>query len=426
MNKKKKGFLCLALCLILTVSFGMQGLRVNATNMSSITSDSIRNKQDQIKQAEKEREQMKSNLSNLEQIKKDLETQKTNLKNYVTQLDQNLSQIEQNIADLKNKITAKEEEIAKTQAELDAALEREENQKDAMIRRIRIMYEKGDSYILDMMLKAESFSDFLNRADFMDLIMAYDRQQWKDFMENRKYIELCKEELEAEKAILDEAKAGVEQEQANMEALIDQKNRDITAYESDITNKEQAIKEYKQSIADQDAEIAALEAAIAAPGIGDIHKAHLRARLASALRNRPGTRAADFTYTTGNGSHGTLHGFRAGYTLLMFYNPGCPECGRIEEYIPSSEVFAPLIASGRLKVLAVYPGEDIEAWREHLAQMPAGWTVGHAPMGKDGTAAYDLPGIPAFYLLDRDKTVLVKYRPVDVIEQWLTQHADGK
>lgn len=80
MNKKKKGFLCLALCLILTVSFGMQGLRVNATNMSSITSDSIRNKQDQIKQAEKEREQMKSNLSNLEQIKKDLETQKTNLK----------------------------------------------------------------------------------------------------------------------------------------------------------------------------------------------------------------------------------------------------------------------------------------------------------------------------------------------------------
>ena len=91
MNKKKKGFLCLALCLILTVSFGMQGLRVNATNMSSITSDSIRDKQDQIKQAEKEREQMKSNLSNLEQIKKDLETQKTNLKNYVTQLDQNLS-----------------------------------------------------------------------------------------------------------------------------------------------------------------------------------------------------------------------------------------------------------------------------------------------------------------------------------------------
>ena len=256
LNKKKKGFLCLALCLILTASSATYGLRVNATSMSSITSDSIREKQDQISQAQKERETMK--------IKKDLETQKSNLKNYVAQLDRNLSEIEQNIAELKSKITAKEEEITQTQAELDAALEREENQKNAMIRRIRIMYERGDSYFVDMMLKAESFSDFLNRADFMDLVMAYDRQQWKDFMENRKYIELCKQELEEQKAILDEAKAGVEQEQANMESLIDQKNRDIVAYESDISNKEQAIKEYKQSIADQDAEIAALEAAIAA------------------------------------------------------------------------------------------------------------------------------------------------------------------
>ena len=77
-------------------------------------------------------------------------------------------------------------------------------------------------------------------------------------------------------------------------------------------------------------------------------------------------------------------------------------------------------------MLAIYPDEDAEAWREHLPQMPAGWTVGHAPMEKGGTAAYDLPGIPALYLLGRDKRVLVKDRPVDVIEQWLAQHADDK
>lgn len=169
-----------------------------------------------------------------------------------------------------------------------------------------------------------------------------------------------------------------------------------------------------------------LETAIVAPGIGDTHKARLRARLASALRNRPGTQAADFAYTMGDDGRGTLHGFRAGYTLLMFYYPGCPECGRIEEYISRSKVFVPLIASGRLKVLAIYPDEDVEAWREHMLQMPAGWTVGHAPMGKDGTAAYDLPGIPALYLLDRDKTVLVRNRPVDVIEAWCAKHADDR
>lgn len=90
----------------------------------------------------KERETMKSNLSNLEQIKKDLETKKSNLKSYVAQLDQNLSEIEQNIADLKSQITAKEEEITQTQEELDAAQAKEDAQKDAMIHRIRVMYEK--------------------------------------------------------------------------------------------------------------------------------------------------------------------------------------------------------------------------------------------------------------------------------------------
>ena len=71
---------------------------------------------------------------------------------------------------------------------------------------------------------------------------AYKSNPNREKAEEQKLSEEERNSLKAEKAILDEAKAGVEQEQANMEALIDQKNRDITAYESDITNKEQAIK----------------------------------------------------------------------------------------------------------------------------------------------------------------------------------------
>ena len=66
MNKNKKGIL-LALCLVLAVPVCGSGLPAQATSMSSITSDSIREKQDQINQAQKERETMKSNLINLEQ-----------------------------------------------------------------------------------------------------------------------------------------------------------------------------------------------------------------------------------------------------------------------------------------------------------------------------------------------------------------------
>ncbi len=246
------------------VCCSLHPMKVSATSVSSITSESIKEKEDQISQAEKEKEALQNGLSDLQKIKKELETQKTNLKNYVAQLDSNLAEIEAKIAELNAKITEKEEDIAETEAELAAALEKEEKQKESMIRRIRLMYEKGDTYFLEMLLQSSGFRDFLNKADFMERIVSYDHKMWEEYKQNRQYIELCKEELDLEKEILDATKANVETEQRNLEDLIAQKNQDITNYETDISNKAKAIKEYEASIAEQNAEIEALEAAIAA------------------------------------------------------------------------------------------------------------------------------------------------------------------
>lgn len=231
--------------------------------MSSITSDSIKEKEEQIKQALSEKESLQNGLSNLQNIKKELETQRTNLKNYVAQLDSNLEQIERNIAELKAKISVKEEEIAVAEEQLAEALEKEENQRTSMINRIRMVYEAGDPHMTEMLLKSSSFGDFLNKADYVERVISYDQQMWQDYKTVREYVELCKQELELEREILDEAKAGVEEEQRNLEALIEQKNRDILEYESDISNKEQAIKEYEEEIKAQEEEISTLEAQIA-------------------------------------------------------------------------------------------------------------------------------------------------------------------
>lgn len=253
-------------CLLSVLFAGMaeEPLKVSAAaSSSSITSNSIKEKENQISQAEKEMEDLKNSLTDLQKIKQELESQKADLKNYVAKLDSNLAEIEANIAELNAKITQKEDEITQTEQELAAAQEKEENQKESMIRRIRLMYQNNDSYMIDMLLKSESFGDFLNKADFIEMVVSYDHQKWEEYKENRQYIELCKEELELEKQILDQTKANVEIEQQNLENLIAQKNRDITNYETDINNKEKAIKEYEASIAQQDEEIKALEAAIA-------------------------------------------------------------------------------------------------------------------------------------------------------------------
>ncbi|MCI9141698.1 MAG: peptidoglycan DD-metalloendopeptidase family protein [Lachnospiraceae bacterium] len=266
---KKKWKLCLALCgLALLVRGGATGhgdgpRQVFASGTSSVTSDSIREKENQIAQKKEEKKALQGGLSDLKEIKKNLESQKDNLKNYVKQLDGELEVIEQNIAELKAQIDAKEEEIRRTEEELEAALEKEENQKESMIAHIRLMYETGTPSILDLLLQSRNMGDFLNKADHEERVAAYDQEMWQNYKMVREYVELCKEDLELEKEILDETKAGVQVEQQNLEELIEQKNRDITAYETDINNKEKLIREYEEDIKAEEEEIKMLEAAVA-------------------------------------------------------------------------------------------------------------------------------------------------------------------
>ncbi len=237
--------------------------QVSAAGLSSVTSESIREKENQISQMKNEKDTLKGGLSNLKEIKKDLEKQKNNLKEYVRQLDNSLALIEKNIDDLNNRIEVKEGEIRQAQADLEAALEREEMQKESTLASIRLMYETGTPSVVDMLLESKGLGDFLNRADYVEKVYAYGHRMWENYKVAREYVELCKEGLELEKEILDETKASVEIEQKNLEELIEQKNHDIIAYETDINNKEKAIREYEEEIRAQEEEIKLLEAAVA-------------------------------------------------------------------------------------------------------------------------------------------------------------------
>lgn len=264
---KKKTIICRVLSILfcVTILVGASTPEVSATAMSSssITSASIREKEDQIAQAQKDKENLQSGLTDLQTLRRELESKRTNLKNYVAELDSALAQIEENIADLERQIGEKEEEIILTQRELEDALERENAQKDSMVAYIRFVYEMGAPQPLDILLTATSFSDFLNKADYVEKVISYEQMMWQNYKITREYAELCMEQLELEKDILDQTKVNVETEQQNLEDLIDQKTRDIISYETDIKTKAQAIRELEEEIKAQDEEIAALEAAIA-------------------------------------------------------------------------------------------------------------------------------------------------------------------
>lgn len=261
---KKKIICCITgvcICLLLCSDLAQQN--AYAITLSTITSESIREKEEQIKNAQEEKKNLQNGLTNLKDLKKELETQRSNLKAYVAKLDGEMEIIEQKITELKINIGVKETELAETEEQLVEALGNEEAKRDALITHIRMVYETGDAQMTDMLLKSKSFGDFLNKADYVEKVMSYEHRMWQDYKHIREYVELCKQELEIEKEILEEAKVVVEQEQNNLQELINQKNRDIISYETDINNKANAIKEYEAEIKAQEEEISALEALIA-------------------------------------------------------------------------------------------------------------------------------------------------------------------
>ena len=92
----------------------------------------------------------------------------------------------------------------------------------------------------------------------------------------------------------------------------------------------------------------------------------------------------------------------------MFSNPEFPLCGEIMQQIASSQLLSALLEHGVLKILTIYPDEDIAHWYKYLDNIPSQWIKGYDNGLLSKERLYNLSAIPALYLLDRDKHVLIK------------------
>ncbi|MDR2889200.1 MAG: peptidoglycan DD-metalloendopeptidase family protein [Lachnospiraceae bacterium] len=249
--------------LILILAIGIAALPSKVTEVSAytLTNDSIRAREEEIANARQVKDELQGNLTDVEAVKQELEQSKANLDQYVRELDGNLLELETKITELLQMISDKEQEIKVKEEELNEALAVQQSQYEAMKRRIKFMYERGDSYLLEVIFGAEDFSDIVNKAEYIEQLTEYDRNKLNEYILNAEYIALSKEVLEEERAVIEQAHAVVEEEQAATEELKEEKGRQIDAVSNDINNKEQAIREYEAQIAMENDTIAALERA---------------------------------------------------------------------------------------------------------------------------------------------------------------------
>lgn len=136
--------------------------------------------------------------------------------------------------------------------------------------------------------------------------------------------------------------------------------------------------------------------------------------------NRPGKPASDFAFVTPEGRQSRLYDIEAPVILLFFSNPGCPLCASYQENLQKNEPLVQKMREGAFKVVNIYPDEDVEAWRTYVQAYPSEWICGRDHLGKLlGGSLYSLRAIPSLYLLDADKTVILKDATYEEIEMKL-------
>lgn len=254
--------LAMTACLVASCVLPINGAHGASSSTAGITSASIQEKEREIEKAKKDKEEVQSKKSDMEAIKKNLVEQKNDLAAYIEEIDGEIEKMQYNIMDLEDQIMIKEADIEETQQELEDAKVQEENHYNAMKVRIKMMYEMNEAGVLSSLLGATSLKDLLNRMDYIEAVVSYDKAAMEELKNTRSYIELCEMELELDKETLDESKAGVEEEKANMEALLEEKQKQYDAYIASIAESQSQIDAYNDKIDSYDDEIALLEKAI--------------------------------------------------------------------------------------------------------------------------------------------------------------------
>lgn len=164
----------------------------------------------------------------------DLKDNKAAKESEVSSLQDQLTDIMSKLGDLEESLIEKGEEITKAEEDLEEAQEKEQEQYEAMKKRIKFMYEEGDTTALETLVTAENFSDLVNKAEYVQNVHTYDRKQLEEYIETKQQIADLKTTLEDEQKNMESMQAEYENKESELSSTIESKKAEVANLDSQI------------------------------------------------------------------------------------------------------------------------------------------------------------------------------------------------
>lgn len=236
--------------IMLTLIFCMQPVcNVQATEESNLS------------EAQQEKKTLENDLQKAKELIDSLKGSKEDIQSEVEKLDKQLNEISGKVKELESRLSKKRQEIADTESALNKAKEQEKKQYRNMKKRIQFMYENGQTSYVEMLLSADSFTDFLNALEYITQISQYDRKMLKEYQNMQVTIADTQKTLETDYASLQSLQAKVQEEKQAVAALESAKKGELNDVADDLTDAQTVAKAYEAEIQAQNEVIAQIQAA---------------------------------------------------------------------------------------------------------------------------------------------------------------------
>lgn len=257
-----------AICTVLTSALVFTGPAVEGTTFSGYINSGLEKvyaKTQKQKDAEKKKSQAEQNLKDkkneINGLKDQQQTTADDIKNKSAKLDEILAAQKK----LQKDITSKQAEIEQNQKDLAAAQEKQQEQYDAMKKRIQFMYENSaEDNIWTAIIESNGITDMLNRIEYVSDVYDSDRALMDSYQAAVEQVKEIGTKLDNDMNELTAMQDDYEKQQADVEAAIVALENQKEQYASQIAQAQQQADNYQNIITAQGKIIQEQEAAAAA------------------------------------------------------------------------------------------------------------------------------------------------------------------
>lgn len=235
----------MAFIMLLTLVLGLLPTPASAASSSEIRK--------QINQLKKEKQEIKDKIADVQDQYEENEDEIADIISRKNVIDQEIQLLYTQIQNMNDQLAAYNILIADKQDELDVAEERYAALNEENKIRIRTMEEEGELTYWEVLFKANSFSDLLDRLNIVEEIAASDNRRLKELSAAADEVVVAqgelvseKKEMELAKLELDAAETELDAKRAEADAIIQElltKADDLAALEEEFERQEQAFLE---------------------------------------------------------------------------------------------------------------------------------------------------------------------------------------